>query len=94
MEERGICQWQVPFCMGTRGERYQRFCYSDQKGVSDMAKSQYSVKVEPYLELIEGWTRDGLVMSQIAEKLGISKTTLYKYMQEHSELSERLKKGR
>lgn len=58
-----------------------------------MAKSQYSVKVEPYLELIEGWTRDGLVMSQIAEKLGISKTTLYKYMQEHSELSERLKKG-
>lgn len=32
-------------------------------------------------------------MSQIAEKLGISKTTLYKYMQEHSELSERLKKG-
>ena len=31
-------------------------------------------------------------MSQIAEKLGISKTTLYKYMQEHSELSERLKK--
>ena len=59
-----------------------------------MAKSQYSVKVEPYLELIEGWTREGLVMSQIAEKLGISKTTLYKYMQEHSELSERLKKGR
>ena len=59
-----------------------------------MAKSQYSVKVEPYLESIEGWTRDGLVMSQIAEKLGISKTTLYKYMQEHSELSERLKKGR
>ena len=41
-----------------------------------MAKSQYSVKVEPYLELIEGWTREGLVMSQIAEKLGISKTTL------------------
>ena len=40
-----------------------------------MAKSQYSVKVEPYLESIEGWTRDGLVMSQIAEKLGISKTT-------------------
>ena len=25
-----------------------------------MAKSQYSVKVEPYLESIEGWTRDGL----------------------------------
>ncbi len=59
-----------------------------------MAKSQYGEKVEPYLELIEGWTRDGVVMSQIAEKLGISKTTLYKYMQEHSELSERLKKGR
>ena len=46
-----------------------------------MAKGQYSVKVEPYLELIEVWTREGLVMSQIAEKLGISKTTLYKNMQ-------------
>lgn len=57
-------------------------------------KSQYSEKVKPYLELIEGWTRDGLVMSQIAENLNISKTTLYKYMQEHTELSERLKKGR
>lgn len=38
-----------------------------------MAKSQYSVKVEPYLELIEGWTREGLVMSQIAENWGLAK---------------------
>ena len=42
-----------------------------------MAKSQYSVKVEPYLELIEGWTREGLVMSQIAEKLGISLSLIH-----------------
>lgn len=59
-----------------------------------MAKSQYCVKVEPYLDAIEGWTREGLTMAQIAEKLGISKTTLYSYSGQHSELSERLKKGK
>lgn len=59
-----------------------------------MAKSQYPIKVEPKLELIEGWTRDGLVIDQIAENLGISKTTLYSYMKKYPELSERLKKGK
>lgn len=59
-----------------------------------MAKSQYYIKVEPKLDLIEGWTRDGLVIDQIAKNLGISKTTLYSYMKKYPELSEHLKKGK
>lgn len=44
--------------------------------------------------VIEGWARNGLTIEQIAKNLGISKVTFYKYMNEHIELSERLKKGK
>lgn len=59
-----------------------------------MAKSKYEKVVQPKLTLIEGWARDGLTIEQIAKNLGISKVTFYKYMNEHTELSERLKKGK
>jgi len=59
-----------------------------------MAKSKYDTYVKPKLTLIEGWARDGLINEQIAKNLGISKVTLYKYMDEHIELSECLKKGK
>ena len=59
-----------------------------------MAKSKYESHVKPKLFLIECWARDGLTDEQIAKKLCIGKTTLYKYIDEHSELSERLKKGK
>lgn len=59
-----------------------------------MAKSKYESHVLPKLFLIECWARDGLTDEQIAKKLGISKTTLYKYLSEHFELSELLKKGK
>lgn len=59
-----------------------------------MAKSKYDEYIKPKLILIEGWARDGLTIEQICHNLDISKTTFYKYMEEHSELSERLKKGK
>ena len=59
-----------------------------------MAKSKYFTHVEPKLALIEGWARDGLTDEQISKNLGISKTTLYKYKDEHIELFELLKKGK
>lgn len=59
-----------------------------------MAKSKYFTHVEPKLTLIEGWARDGLTDEQIAKNLGISKTSLYKYKEEHIELFELLKKGK
>nr|DAL55184.1 MAG TPA_asm: terminase small subunit [Caudoviricetes sp.] len=59
-----------------------------------MAKSKYDSLVKPKLILIEGWARNGLTIEQIAKNLGISKVTFYKYMNEHVELSEHLKKGK
>ena len=59
-----------------------------------MAKSKYETHVKDKLILIEAWARNGLTIEQIANNLGISKVTLYKYMNEHIELSERLKKGK
>ncbi|HAT4103707.1 TPA: transposase [Clostridium perfringens] len=59
-----------------------------------MAKSKYGSIVEPKLVVIEGWARNGLTIEQIAKNLGISKVTFYKYISEHTELSERLKKGK
>lgn len=58
-----------------------------------MAKSKWE-QVKDKLILVEGWARDGLTDVQIAENLGISKTTFYKFKSEHSELSELLKKGK
>ena len=58
-----------------------------------MAKSKWE-EVKDKLILVEGWARDGLIDEQIANNLGISKTTFYKFKDEHSELSELLKKGK
>ena len=58
-----------------------------------MAKSKWE-QVKDKLTLVEGWARDGLTDEQIANNLGIGKTTFYKLIKEHSELSEHLKKGK
>ena len=62
--------------------------------MSSLAKSKYFTHVEPKLKLVECWARDGLTDEQISKNLGISKTTLYKYKDEHIELFELLKKGK
>lgn len=59
-----------------------------------MAKSKYETNVKDKLILVEAWARNGLTIEQIANNLGISKVTFYKYMDEHIELSEHLKKGK
>ena len=59
-----------------------------------MAKSKYETNVKDKLLLVESWARNGLTDEQIAKNLGISKVTLYKYINEHTELSELLKKGK
>lgn len=58
-----------------------------------MAKSKWP-EIESKLTLIEGWARNGLTDEQIAKNLSISKTTFYKYRDEHPELSELLKKSK
>lgn len=59
-----------------------------------MAKSKYEEWLQPEsLLLLEGWRRDGLTYEQIAHNMGINTSTLYKYINEHEEISNALKKG-
>jgi len=58
-----------------------------------VAKSKWE-QVRDKLVLVEGWARDGLTDEQIANNLGIGKTTFYRMCKEHSELLEHLKKGK
>lgn len=56
-------------------------------------KNNYETYVLPYLPQIEEWSRT-MTEAQIIEKLGIGKTAWYGYKKSHSELTERIKKGR
>ena len=58
-----------------------------------MAKSKWE-HVKNKLVSIEGWARDGLIDEQIANNLGISVDTFYKYKKKYTEFSEALKKGK
>lgn len=60
-----------------------------------MAKGKYQQWLEPDgLLLLEGWARDGLTDEQLAEKIGISTTTLYDWKNKYTKFSEALKKGK
>lgn len=60
-----------------------------------MAKSKVEKWLTPEgLTLLNGWARDGLTDEQIAHNMKISSSTFYKYKDEHSEISESLKKGK
>ncbi len=43
---------------------------------------------------IEGWAREGLTDAQIAAKMGINTSTLYKYQVDFKEITEALKRGK
>lgn len=60
-----------------------------------MAKGKYQRWLEPDgLLLLEGWARDGLTDEQLAEKIGITATTLYDWKNRFPEISEALKRGK
>jgi transcriptional regulator with XRE-family HTH domain len=59
-----------------------------------MAVGKYDTHVKPKLLLIEAWCRDGLTLEQIADNLGIAKSTLCEYQKIYSDLSDSLKSGR
>ena len=54
-------------------------------------KNKYETNVQPRLLEIAAWCRDGLDDKQIAERLGISHESFYKYKREHVEFSDTLK---
>lgn len=56
-------------------------------------------KIDEWLEkdkliLLEGWSRSGLSMEQIAKNVGVAKKTLYEWQKKESSISNALKKGR
>lgn len=46
------------------------------------------------LEVVEGWARDGLTDEQIAQKMGISRSTLATYKNKYPDFLNALKKGK
>lgn len=60
-----------------------------------MAKGKYEYWLTPEgLLKLEAWARDGLIDEQIAEKVGVTPSTLYEWKKKYSEISEALKKGK
>lgn len=57
-------------------------------------KSKYDTNVKPHLKRISEWKKVGATDEQICEQLGVSKSSFYEYIKEHSELSEAIKKGK
>lgn len=58
-----------------------------------IAKSKWP-QVKDRLILIEKWARDGLTELQIAKNLGISKSTMEDYKNQHPDFYASLKKGK
>lgn len=56
--------------------------------------SKYDSHVQPKLNLVESWARDGLTDEQIAHNLGISTAVYYDYKNKYPEFSEALKNGK
>lgn len=64
---------------------------SDKEKSNRGRKSKYETNVQPRLLEIAAWCRDGLDDKQIAEKLGISHESFYKYKRENIEFADTLK---
>lgn len=60
-----------------------------------MAKGKYEYWLTPEgLLKLEGWARDGLTDEQIAQNIGISRSTLNAWKERYSDISDTLKKGK
>lgn len=59
-----------------------------------MGRSKYFTHVEPKLEEVRKWAKDGLSDKQIATNLGIAYSTFREYKKKFSALSAPLKEGK
>lgn len=60
-----------------------------------MARGKYQEWLTPEgLIKLEGWARDGLTDEQIAENIGISRSTLNEWKKKYSDISDTLKRGK
>lgn len=59
-----------------------------------MKRDKYKAYVLPRLQSVADWTLEGVGEKEIAERLGISKSTLSRYKKSHKELERVLNTGR
>lgn len=60
-----------------------------------MAKGKYQEWLQPEgLLKLEAWARNGLTEEQISKNMGISRSTLNKWKNEYSDISDTLKRGK
>lgn len=57
-------------------------------------KCKYYSHIQPHLDLVEGWVRQGVPEETIARKLSVAKSSFQEYKKKFPELSALLKKGR
>ena len=57
-------------------------------------KGKYHSHVEPRLQMIKNWCRDGAIESEICKRLGLSVSVFNKYKGTHPGLVEALKTGK
>lgn len=79
--------------MSTKGKATTPKATKSRKGKGG-PKDQYPVKVQPYLDLIKSWAREGMLEKDIAKSLGISEATWYSYKNKYPELVEALRLDR
>lgn len=56
--------------------------------------SKYETEIKDKLPAVQGWARNGLSNDQIAENLGITRSTFYEYQKKYKDFSDALKRGK
>lgn len=60
-----------------------------------MAKGKYQRWLKPEgLLLIQGWARDGLTDEEIARKMGITRKTLYEWLNKYGDICDAIKRNK
>lgn len=56
-------------------------------------KSKYDTDIKPYLKQIAEWKRNGATNDQIAEQLGVGRSTFFDAINKYSDLADALRKS-
>ena len=56
--------------------------------------NRYETEIKDKLAAVKGWARNGLSNDQIADNLGITRSTFYEYQKKYKDFSDAIKKGK
>lgn len=69
-------------------EKFSETPPKERKKKYEHVRTKYHTNIQPYLGAIAAMCRNGATMDIIAEKFGITLSTLYEYRKKHSEFGE------